>query len=474
MVQSAVDENEPQPASIGFHLPLDMDDLDRSDRLDDLDPNPARQTATRYPISEIQPPITQSLEDPLHNFNPLMSLDELLDGSLTTEATQSADPTHRSAGTASTRTPRELYEDDSRLRAQLRQDDRALRNQMRQDAIRAQFPGLESATTRREAHTRSRRPNVQLERLIGALGADTDEDEDEDEDMGSDPETFMPEWEYSADDAGLFRMANRSTDELAVLGGSGARVTLRRGAYNRNRRSIMDRMRGRDAEIPNDGILVSTEVVRRSGMRPTNPDGATAPEVVQSPLRKNKSGTISPSRLMKRRKVEDKVDAKPPLTPARPTYLLYTTLSSADPLPESFTLPHRYSRVSLSSHQTSSAPPRPCITFTYSPLPHGPNDDDYASSLRSDIPIPVACGVHYYEAEVLDAGESGYMSVGWMKSNVSLDRLVGWDKGSWGWHGDDGRSFEGRGEGEVFGEGWSSMYRYSSIVAVLIIQKGMW
>ena len=218
----------------------------------------------------------------------------------------------------------------------------------------------------------------------------------------------------------------------------------------------MERIRGREAEVPDEGILVSTEVVRRSGMRPTNPVQHPRPEIISTPARKHKEGTISPSRLMKRRKVEEQVEVKPSMASTRPTYLLYTTLPSAIPLPSTFTSPHRLSRVSLSTHKSSSSPPRPCVTFTYSPLPHGPNDDDYASSLRSDIPIPVACGVHYYEAEVLDAGECGYMSVGWMKEHVSLDRLVGWDRGSWGWHGDDGRSFAGRGEGEVFGEGWGS------------------
>jgi beta-catenin-like protein 1 len=37
-----------------------------------------------------------------------------------------------------------------------------------------------------------------------------------------------------------------------------------------------------------------------------------------------------------------------------------------------------------------------------------------------------------------------------------LGRLVGWDRGSWGWHADDGRSFEGQGRGEEFTEKWGS------------------
>ena len=48
------------------------------------------------------------------------------------------------------------------------------------------------------------------------------------------------------------------------------------------------------------------------------------------------------------------------------------------------------------------------------------------------------------------------MSIGWMMAGVELGRLVGWDKGSWGWHGDDGMSFEEKGAGEDFSEKWGS------------------
>jgi len=68
----------------------------------------------------------------------------------------------------------------------------------------------------------------------------------------------------------------------------------------------------------------------------------------------------------------------------------------------------------------------------------------------------VECGVHYFEVEVLNAGVDGLMSVGWMKEGCSTKRLVGWDKGSWGFHSDDGKCFEGRGSGDAFDKTWSS------------------
>jgi hypothetical protein len=441
---SASDANPPR---LTFPLPdlPDIDDVDRSERLDDLNPTPA-QLRNSYTPAEIDnlagPP-----PDGMLRFDPLLSLDELLNEPTRVEPSMSV-----SANRRRTRLP-EL----EMVRRQERQN-LLTHLRIRERSLRATFPGLDAAASRqrrREMQSNARAiQRIEDTPLDQPLGDNTDEDDDND--LGSEADDFMPEWEYSADDAGRFRLANRSTDDLAVLGGSGARVTLRRGANNRSRRSIMERMRGREAEVPEEGIVVSTEVIRRSGMRPTNPDQLAEPQFVQTSAGKDEIGTIDPSRLHKRRKVEGKVETKLPLALTRPTYLLYTTLSSDVPLPSRFVPPHRLSRVSLSTHQAGSSSPRPCVTFTYSPLPHGPNDDDYASSLRSDVPIPVACGVHYYEAEILDAGESGYMSVGWMKDHVSLDRLVGWDRGSWGWHGDDGRSFAGKGEGEIFGEGWGS------------------
>jgi hypothetical protein len=32
---------------------------------------------------------------------------------------------------------------------------------------------------------------------------------------------------------------------------------------------------------------------------------------------------------------------------------------------------------------------------------------------------------------------------------------VGWNAGSWGWHADDGKTFEGRGDGRDFSEPWN-------------------
>jgi len=43
------------------------------------------------------------------------------------------------------------------------------------------------------------------------------------------------------------------------------------------------------------------------------------------------------------------------------------------------------------------------------------------------------------------------MGIGLSTSEVNLNRLPGWDKGSYGYHGDDGHSFCSSGSGIVYG-----------------------
>lgn len=144
---------------------------------------------------------------------------------------------------------------------------------------------------------------------------------------------------------------------------------------------------------------------------------------------------------------------------------------------------------------------RPRITFSH---PRPTRTDSDATSLMTTLPVPRGVGIFYWEAEVLAKGEEGFISVGWIaglptpviipeqkdstNANVNasgsgsgsgsrtlnantipntggagghagvpmrnMRRLVGWSKGSWGWHGDDGRLFAGQGMGERFSETW--------------------
>lgn len=131
--------------------------------------------------------------------------------------------------------------------------------------------------------------------------------------------------------------------------------------------------------------------------------------------------------------------------PHLPSYLQGHPRASSLTLPTVFSDADKHSNLSLD-------PGGLCVAFTSTGL----GDDNDASAIRTDDPIPSTVGIYYYEVEVKDRGELGFLSVGFSKRSVHLNRLVGWEPGSWGWHGDDGRSFEEMGEGRRFGPMYTS------------------
>jgi hypothetical protein len=79
-----------------------------------------------------------------------------------------------------------------------------------------------------------------------------------------------------------------------------------------------------------------------------------------------------------------------------------------------------------------------------------------AAAARTNHPIPPACGVYYYEIEVLQRGVKGFISIGFSAGDVRLARLPGWEKRSWGYHGDDGNSFAAEKTGQPYGPTFGS------------------
>lgn len=80
----------------------------------------------------------------------------------------------------------------------------------------------------------------------------------------------------------------------------------------------------------------------------------------------------------------------------------------------------------------------------------GASDSD-AASIRADHPVPKDCPFYYFEVTVVNEGMKGLIGVGFSGVDVKLDRLPGWDPHSYGYHGDDGNIFRGRGTGTLFG-----------------------
>ncbi|BEJ01717.1 hypothetical protein CcaverHIS631_0603990 [Cutaneotrichosporon cavernicola] len=150
----------------------------------------------------------------------------------------------------------------------------------------------------------------------------------------------------------------------------------------------------------------------------------------------------------------------PPNT-ERPAYISLTTLSADTPLPVMFEMPPRSRDPMLTSFldvtvEDREGAWRPVITFRPEQGDTLLKSDTDACSLHTSAPIPHGVGVFYYEVEILNIGAEGHISIGWSVPECDHRRLVGWNVGSWGWHADDGKTFEGRGDGRDFSQPWKT------------------
>ncbi|KAG2160155.1 uncharacterized protein EDB93DRAFT_1073770 [Suillus bovinus] len=106
-------------------------------------------------------------------------------------------------------------------------------------------------------------------------------------------------------------------------------------------------------------------------------------------------------------------------------------------------LPTRWCEEYRSSMLSVSADGRD-LTYQGSPS----NSDKDAAAAHTIFPIPPACGIYYYEVEVTSKTNS---NKGLVSRDFKLTRLPGWEKNSWGYHGDDGSSFAAEKTGTPYG-----------------------
>lgn len=64
---------------------------------------------------------------------------------------------------------------------------------------------------------------------------------------------------------------------------------------------------------------------------------------------------------------------------------------------------------------------------------------------------PLTTRCHYYEVEIVDAGEKCYIALGLARQDYPRNRHPGWSRGSVAYHADDGKIFHGSGVGDAFG-----------------------
>ncbi|CAE6421956.1 unnamed protein product [Rhizoctonia solani] len=77
--------------------------------------------------------------------------------------------------------------------------------------------------------------------------------------------------------------------------------------------------------------------------------------------------------------------------------------------------------------------------------------DKEAAAIRANHPMHAACGVYYFEIQIIEKGTQGHIGIGFSSREVGLNRLPGWEPMSWGYHGDDGNSFAGQSDGTPYG-----------------------
>ena len=77
--------------------------------------------------------------------------------------------------------------------------------------------------------------------------------------------------------------------------------------------------------------------------------------------------------------------------------------------------------------------------------------DHEAASVRTDHPMPKEAGLYYFEITVTSKGKEGWIGLGFSGKGVSLNRMPGWEPGSWAYHGDDGFSFACTAGGKKYG-----------------------
>ena len=120
--------------------------------------------------------------------------------------------------------------------------------------------------------------------------------------------------------------------------------------------------------------------------------------------------------------------------------ILYPMVNEAEtPLPRCWSTKDKYNYIGLSLNN---------LRVQYKG--HGKTHKD-ASAVRATHPIPASCGVYYFEVRIVSKGRDGYMGVGLSAQGVNMNRLPGWDKHSYGYHGDDGHSFCSSGTGQAYG-----------------------
>lgn len=90
------------------------------------------------------------------------------------------------------------------------------------------------------------------------------------------------------------------------------------------------------------------------------------------------------------------------------------------------------------------------------------NEDN--GCIRANNPIPVDVGLYYFEIKVLSTGSKGQLYIGLTHSGSDLSRAPGWDSGTYGFHGDDGKKFAA----QSWGTNYGPIFRENDVVGCCV------
>lgn len=88
------------------------------------------------------------------------------------------------------------------------------------------------------------------------------------------------------------------------------------------------------------------------------------------------------------------------------------------------------------------------LTVTYNGKANHTQD---VGAVQSNRPFSNKVLIGYFEMTVVNAGAKGCMAIGLGNANFNNTRHPGWEPGSYGYHGDDGRKFNYSSRGEPYG-----------------------
>ncbi|KAF2100879.1 SPRY-domain-containing protein, partial [Rhizodiscina lignyota] len=89
--------------------------------------------------------------------------------------------------------------------------------------------------------------------------------------------------------------------------------------------------------------------------------------------------------------------------------------------------------------------------------PHNGNNEE-ASAVRADSPMPRQAGIYYFECQVLSKNKDVWIGIGFCGPKTPLERLPGWEQESWALHGDDGHIFSSHSTGKIYGNNTNLRY----------------